>query len=430
MKTRKSTTFATAVSAAAACSLATHAGSCHTATAFVMPANASHRRQREGEGGTSGSRADRRVGASGCGALCPNRRAAVQRGQPPISREVHRDEEDGRFNNFALRMRIQEEEEEAVRREADRRYNDDDEGDYDDVHTEWRDDDDPQRLHDRRMFMSAMLATAAAPAFSQQPASALERSYPEELGFDGKDPSITLESIRGERIAAKRAEKKKTMDDLTSNPAAIRTKKDYLGSVVWAGALWLLAGSRSNPLVTPLANVLYDEEEEPWLKDRNEGLFSPLPPGFLFLMGLVFLCLGVFADRTILLLTEGDSNVTLQLAGVALIGGGSLELGRIASGEKADTRDDSERDEMLANEFQDFAERRLKPGGNCHRSEVVGAFRRFNAKYRVENDEYPLTDLEIERLLRSWNRAQGNEDMSSAGFFTGIQIDNKADAFR
>ncbi len=286
--------------------------------------------------------------------------------------------------------------------------------------------DQQASVHQRRLFLNAMLTGAAAgfatgTGTAVEPASAYEQAYPVDLDFQGRD----LTSVRRERIASQKAAAKKSRDDLTE-------PKDFLGSFVWAGALWLLAGSRSNPLVTPVANVLYDEKETQWLKDRNEGLFAPLPAALLALMGLIFLALGVVADRSILLLADGDKDICLQLAGVSLISGASLELGRIASGEKDATRAEDERDSMLQREFAEFAERRLIPGGrgaNVHRSEIAAAFRRFNAKYRVENDEYPLTDLEIERLARAWNRMQGNDDMSSAGFFTGIKINNQADIF-
>ena len=287
-----------------------------------------------------------------------------------------------------------------------------------------------ERQQERRVFLNAMLSSTAS-AFASttlgpEPAAAYDQAYPVDLDFQGSD----LAAIRGERIAAQKAAAKKSREDLTSNPFAIREPKDFLGSAIWAVALWFLAGSRSNPLVTPVANVLYDENEAQWLKDRNENLFAPLPPELLFLMGLIFLVLGVVADRSILFLADGDKDICLQLAGVSLIGGASLELGRIASGEKDVTREEDQRDTMLQEEFAKFAERRLVTGGNVHRSEIVSAFRRFNAKYRVENDQYPLSDLEIERLARSWNKMQGNDDMSSAGFFTGIKINDQADAFR
>jgi hypothetical protein len=87
-------------------------------------------------------------------------------------------------------------------------------------------------------------------------------------------------------------------------------------------------------------------------------------------------------DRLVLLATEGDANVSLQLASVSLIAGGSLELGRIFSGEKNLTRQELDREMMLEREFDEFAEKRLVKGGNCHRSEVVKAFRRYYAKVR------------------------------------------------
>ena len=139
--------------------------------------------------------------------------------------------------------------------------------------------------------------------------------------------------------------------------------------------------------------------------------------------------MGFFVDRGLLFLADGNVNSVLQLGGVSLIGGASLELGRIASGDKKMTRDDYERECMLRDEFGEFAERRLivGQGGSVHRSEVIQAFRRFNAKYRVENEEYPLTDLEIERLVRIWNKMEGNrEGVTSAGFLKNVKINDQA----
>ena len=130
------------------------------------------------------------------------------------------------------------------------------------------------------------------------------------------------------------------------------------------------------------------------------------------------------------LLAEGESNVVLQLAGVSLIGGASLELGRIASGEKQPTREEGERDQQLVSEFEEFASKKLiaGQGGSVHKSEVINSFRRYFAKYRVENDDYPLVDLEIERLLRRWARMQGNlEGMTSAGFMKDIQLNTESE---
>jgi hypothetical protein len=204
-----------------------------------------------------------------------------------------------------------------------------------------------------------------------------------------------------------------------------------LGSLLWGGALWLLAGSRSNALATPLANLLYSQEDEEWLQDRNDGLFAALPIPFLVLLGVVFCLLGLGVHVVIIsLLADGSVAISFQLAVVLLIGSGALELGRIASGEKKQTRDDFDRDNLLEKEFEQFAEKRLKLGGRCHRSDVVQAFRRFYAKYRqMDSTEYPLNDLEIEQLLRQWNKRNVGAQRSAAGFYTGIQINTEADVF-
>ena len=139
----------------------------------------------------------------------------------------------------------------------------------------------------------------------------------------------------------------------------------------------------------------------------------------------------LFRSSNYFVLAEGSANVSLLSAGVCLISGASLELGRLASGEKGPTRQEFDRSSQLRHEFEDFAASRLKVGGNCHRNDVVRAFRRYYAKYRQEESvEYPLTNLEIERLLRDWNRSRGGiAEMSSAGFYNGVSINDQADVF-
>jgi hypothetical protein len=280
----------------------------------------------------------------------------------------------------------------------------------------------------RRNFLQSLLAsTMAAPAV----ANAYEKSYPVNLDFVNDDSTINLESIREKRIAVQKSQVKSSKEEIIKHPFSFQNTKDILGSLVWSGALWFLLGSRSNPIVKPVANILYDENTNKgsWLKDRNDGLFSDFPLAFSILMTIIFLMLGIITDRLLLFSTAGDSNIVLQLAGVSLIGGASLELGRIASNEKMQTREDSERDETLANEFEEFATKKLVvgQGGSIHRNEVTKLFRRYFAKYRVENDEFPLSDIEIERLFRAWNRKNGNnEDVSSAGFLKNVKVNEQA----
>lgn len=281
---------------------------------------------------------------------------------------------------------------------------------------------------DRRSFLRAM---AVSTLLQPSRASAYEQAYPVDLGFPEGDTSQSLETLRNERIARKKKSYEESMDFVKQkNPLSFRGPKDILTCSIWGGALWLLSGSRSNPLVTPIANLVYDEEKESWLKDRNDGLFASLPIPLFAILFPVFFSFGILADKVVLLLSDGSANVSLQLAGVALISGGFVELGRIASGEKRPTRDQFDRATQLRNEFAEFAESRLKQGGNCHRSDVVRAFRRYYAKYRREDSTaYPLSNIEIEKLLREWNAMQGYADMSSAGFYVGISINEQADVF-
>ena len=252
------------------------------------------------------------------------------------------------------------------------------------------------------------------------PAWAYQKSFPVELDMVDAD----LKTPRQRAVEKEQQYKAKSLVT-SSNPVNLG-----LGSLVWGGALWLLTGSRSNPLATPLANLLYSQDDEVWLQDRNDGLFAALPVPLLALLAVVFCLVGLGVHLLIISLAEGSVAISFQLAVVLLIGGATLELGRFASGEKKLTRDDFDRASMLEREFQEFAENRLKLGGYCHRSEVVQAFRRYYAKYRqADSAEYPLNDLEIERLLRDWNSRNAGAQRSAAGFYTGIQINADADVF-
>ena len=248
-------------------------------------------------------------------------------------------------------------------------------------------------------------------------ASAYDKTFPVELDTVGAD----IRTPREKALATKKPKR----SAMNSSPLSLG-----LGAFLWGSALWFLSGSRSNPLATPVANILYDAKEEGWLKDRNEGLFGELPAPLLVLLGAMFLLFGFSVHVATISLTDGSVNISLQLAGVLLIGAGALEIGRIASGEKKQTRVENDRDAMLEQEFNDFAEKRLILGGNCHRNEVVQSFRRFHAKYRqADSTDYPLNDLEIEQLLRHWNERNAQAQRSSAGFYNGIQINADADVF-
>lgn len=255
---------------------------------------------------------------------------------------------------------------------------------------------------------------------------------------------------------------------------------DWWNAVLWGAVLWLWSGSRSNPIVTPLANLIYDPEEEEWLRDRNDGLFADLPPAIYVLLTVVFVLAGAVVDLILVSLTQdppttaatgtaaaalgtGGGDRLQSLAGVLLISGAALEVGRLANGQKKPTRMEADRSTQLEQEFEDFANERLQlvsnrsvGGGNVHRSEVVHAFRRYYAKYRIassasvvntektssrftefdtDNDtSIGLSDLEIERLLRAWSRRQVTPNgrplaMSQAGFYSGLQINRDADIF-
>lgn len=277
-------------------------------------------------------------------------------------------------------------------------------------------------LQSRRRLISLATIALLGLGDSAQPTNAYDKTYPGELaaGDGGDDRDSRQRQL--DRIREK--ESRQRVSVISRSPL-----NKPIGALLWGSALWFLSGSRNSPVITPLANLFYDDQQEEWLKDRNEGLFANLPLALFALLTVVFVVAGLGTDVLVTNLAEGNRNVSLQLAGVSLITGGALELGRIASGEKKQTRQETDRDVQLEQEFAEFAASRLQPGGSCHRNEVVAAFRRFYAKYRQADNEGGVTDLEVERLLRNWSRPLAGVEMSAAGFYSGIRINQDADIF-
>jgi hypothetical protein len=316
--------------------------------------------------------------------------------------------------------------------------------------------DDTELPQGRRQFWTSttvpMLVMFMSSSSYSQSAEAFQKSFPDELNME--DGVISLSKQQQLQIRQRKQQQSQSQrGSVNPNHDNDDTMNDLfrhvMNSASWGLALWLLSGSRSNPIATPLANLLYDEKQEEWLQDRNQGMFAGLPWEYLIIIGIVFLGLGYGVDTVItttaLLDTSNNNNninysivdASLQWSLVAIIGGGFWELGRIASGSKSLTRAETDRAVELTADFEEFASKRLIPGGNCHRSEVVRAFRRYHAKYRLQPDDgrsssssgdggSGLADLEIEKLLRSYCRTRGI-DMSQAGFYAGIQINKDAD---
>jgi hypothetical protein len=297
------------------------------------------------------------------------------------------------------------------------------------VNDEGREDKAPCRIFgsgsmDRRKVLASMSAATTAVLLSSLDSTA--------NAYDRQDFPLTLNAIDGEMDGRKRKVDKINEEEFYRvSPLALGPLSVPFSSFLWGSALWFLSGSRATPIATPLANLVYDEKDTPWLKDRNDGLFADFPIPVWILLVAVFAIAGFGLDTLVTTLGQGDRNMSLQLAGVGLINGGALELGRIANGGKSLSREESDRDSQLEQEFRDFANSRLKLGGNCHRVDVIRAFRRYYAKYRQpDNPDYPLIDMEIQQLLRNWSKPLNGVAMSSTGFYTGIQVNDQADAFR
>lgn len=285
----------------------------------------------------------------------------------------------------------------------------------------WNNDD--MNSKQRRSFLQSLVVVVvvAVPSLfltttTTTPASAYDKTYPLELELD--IDATTADTRRQQAVQRIQQQQQQERN------AALRIKP--VSATLWATALWFVSGSRSNPVLTSLANVFYDANDKEWLRDRNDGLFANVPVVLYVAMLTMFFAAGAVTD-TVAQVCAGPA-VSLPWAGVCVVTGAALELGRVASGDKGATRDEMETRERLEREFVEFAHARLVTGGNCHRQDILKAFRRYYAKYRSCEG---LTDLEIERLIKSWSQSQTttNIKMSSSGFYSGVRINTEADVF-
>ena len=323
-------------------------------------------------------------------------------------------------------------------------------------------------IQKRRQFLHTLITstTAAAIVTSNTPTAEAANYYPLEMESDVREEGITMnpklsssKSTANRKAAVNIDINNNNKNNAKNNIAKViqpLSKKDVLPTFLWATALWLWTGSRSNPIVSPLAQTLYsssqqennDEEQQQssssapqWVQDRKDGYFTTLPVSFSLLLGILFLLFGTILQR-LLFLGGTDFDFNEQLAGVSVLSGAAFELGRIASGEKPITRQEFDRDIQLKTEFQQFANARLilnnsitntnsnqsiKRGGSCHKSDVIASFRRYYPQYRTE-DINVLSNIELEQIIQTWNRQQpGYEEMTNAGFFKNFQVNTEAD---
>lgn len=79
------------------------------------------------------------------------------------------------------------------------------------------------------------------------------------------------------------------------------------------------------------------------------------------------------------------------------------------------------RDEIMAHEFQEFADAMLLPGEGCNGDDVVQLFRNgFQAKYKAQG--LYLTYNECAKLLGDWNQGHPKAKVTPHGWFMGFHI--------
>lgn len=161
-----------------------------------------------------------------------------------------------------------------------------------------------------------------------------------------------------------------------------------------------------------------------WLRDRREGLCSDAPLDVALPVAAGFGALGLLAERLLLYSFE-DASFVVSIGICACFGCALLEVIR----EPIPSRAEREALEARQAEFLVFADQRLERGGRCHERDVIRAFRDFYPCYRradisgTTNGVRSPSDIEVGRLVRSWNSRLGVPgERTTAGFYKGFSV--------
>mmetsp|Transcript_69268 Transcript_69268/g.130613 ORF Transcript_69268/g.130613 Transcript_69268/m.130613 type:complete len:413 (-) Transcript_69268:53-1291(-) len=191
--------------------------------------------------------------------------------------------------------------------------------------------------------------------------------------------------------------------------------------LAWAG---IASGLRPRLELEAVVGELVTPDDQ-WLKDRKEGLKAEVPLQVQAIVLLPFLAAGVLVSRLLLVAVEDQTFVT-SLGIIGCISGAAFDVIR----DPLPTREERDRQAKLLVEFIDFANERLQLGGQCKENDIVEVFRRFYPRYRWSDmgsttDGVSLTDREIQRLLRRWNKEMGYPGFrkgAQAGYWDGISL--------
>ena len=276
---------------------------------------------------------------------------------------------------------------------------------------------------------NALQHSAALSLVLLSPHTSAASLIPSELSSDSE-----IRTVEFRTPAVGRSERAATSPSLRlrrqQKPLPPLTAKDAIAASCLGVSAFLLAGSTSSPLSLPLANLMGYDEEDDWVKDRQEGLSSSPPAGFTLTLSVIALLFGVIAERGVMKLSEGDVYITIQLSVLAVLWGTFIEFGRFVVGEKGVTREENDKDQLMCDDFLDFAKESItltSPTTSEHQSDIIKSFRRSNTSYR--NSEQ-VSDSQIINVLDTFLRANGEgRKVSNAGFVKGVQLKQRVDGF-
>lgn len=205
-----------------------------------------------------------------------------------------------------------------------------------------------------------------------------------------------------------------------------------LGSVTVGDVATALFWGVSLYFVSPLQLLLLflgkidTERPSDWLFNRfgklvREELDDPqyiLPPT-LRAMGILWFAICGILTSYVFHVALGGATWGVSTGIGACVGAGVYEVGR----PQRLSQEEAEELEQQWRDFVDFASRRLQYNGQCHESEIFGAFKTDKVKYRNQNQ---ITEKMIRYMIKKW---APKAERTTYGFYKNISVRAQIDPF-
>lgn len=202
---------------------------------------------------------------------------------------------------------------------------------------------------------------------------------------------------------------------------------DNLGGILWAISLYfgifqplfqrnsVYFSQPSEWLLYPLAKALQQEQED-WFVNFSEGLQYQTPPLVDLGRAIFFVLLGFWTNFVIVNSLGGDMFWGWSTGACVALPATLLSFSRI----KRPSREDVDQENTIKQNFETFAEKRLKRivGRVAAESSIVLSFRRSFVEYRSRDQ---ISDKELCKIVRAWVGYKANIE----GDYLGIELINR-----